>query len=246
MTTMPDPAGLRILVVGASTGIGRAVASAAAAGGASVAIAARRADVLEELAAASDGRMIALRCDLRDPTSCASVGEEAIGRLGGLDALVVAAGVAHLGGVAELDADTWRDLLEINVVGPALVTRAVLPELVRSHGTAVYCSSSAVARPWPGLVPYAASKGALEVLARGLQDEHPEVSFTTVVVGATDSGAVDHWEPAAAAERFRQWKRGGYTPGAELMDPDDVARRVLEVVMSPVRTPVLALHPRKA
>jgi NAD(P)-dependent dehydrogenase (short-subunit alcohol dehydrogenase family) len=219
---------VRLLVVGASSGIGRAVALSAARDGIEVVAAARRADRLAELPVPT------VVCDARRADDCEAVVASAVSRLGGLDAVVYAAGVSPLVAVAEADAAVWHEVLETNVVGAALVVRAALPHLTAVAGRAVFLSSDSVPRPYPGLVAYAASKAALNTLVAGWRVECPEVTFTRVAVGPTVTGFADGWSPERAAVYFARWEAEAYLSAAQpIMTPDQVAEEVLHIVRSP-------------
>jgi NAD(P)-dependent dehydrogenase (short-subunit alcohol dehydrogenase family) len=226
--------GQRILVVGASSGIGREVGLGAARARAHVAFAARRADLLDQAVAEAGSRSLAITCDVRDDHQCEEAVERAAGHFGGLDAVVVAAGTSPLRRVAEADGDLWRRLLETNVVGPAMVARAALPHLEASGGLLLLLGSSAVGRPYPGLVAYAATKAALHELARGWRNEHPSLRVTTFVVGPTITGFADQWDPVLAAEMFDRWAAEGY-PTRSPASAADMAARILSVVASGAR-----------
>jgi NAD(P)-dependent dehydrogenase (short-subunit alcohol dehydrogenase family) len=220
---------VRLLVVGASSGIGRAVALLAARDGTDVVAAARRADRLDELPVRT------VVCDARRAEDCEAVVAAAVAQLGGLDAVVYAAGVSPLVAVADADADVWHEVLETNVVGAALVVRAALPHLIAASGCAVFLSSDSVPRPYPGLVAYAASKAALDTLVAGWRAECPEVTFTRVAVGPTVTGFADGWSPERAAVYFTRWEAEAYmAPAQPIMTPDQVAAEVLHIVRSPV------------
>lgn len=234
--------GRRLLVVGASSGIGRAVGVAAAAEGARVGLAARRRDRLED-AVAECGGAVSLPCDVRDAAACHDVVERAREALGGLDSLVYAAGTSPLRPLVDSDADVWRLVLETNLVGAALVTRAALPHLERAGGRAAYLSTIAVGRPWPGLVAYTASKAALEETVRGWRLEHPAITFTTVAVGPTVTGMADDWDPAAATGAFARWQSEGYLTSPHTMAPDEVAAAAIDVLTAPVRLEHVRLMP---
>ena len=219
---------MRLLVVGASSGIGRSVALAAASDGIDVVAAARRAERLDELPVPT------VVCDARSADDCASVVASAVSELGGLDTVVYAAGVSPLVAVADADADVWHEILETNVVGAALVVRAALPHLRAASGHAVFLSSDSVPRPYPGLVAYAASKAALNTLVAGWRVECPEVTFTRVAVGPTLTGFADGWSPERAAGYFARWEAEAYlSAGQSIMTPDEVAAEVLHIVRSP-------------
>ena len=103
---------MRLLVVGASSGIGRAVALLAAREGIDVVAAARRADRLDEMPVAT------VVCDARRGEDCESVVAAAVARMGGLDAVVYAAGVSPLVAVADADADVWHECSRPTSWGP--------------------------------------------------------------------------------------------------------------------------------
>lgn len=197
----------RLLVVGASSGIGRATVEAAARAGWQVAAAARRETLLDELAEETGATPVV--ADVTNEGACPTLVEKAVEALGGLDALVYGAGVVPLRDLDQADTTTWLDALTTNVVGASLVTAAALGHL-EPDGQVVYLSSASVDHPFPGLVPYAASKAALEALGRGWSIEHPDVRFTVVKVGPTLTGMADGWDPDDAARHFERWYAEGY------------------------------------
>lgn len=221
--------GGRLLVVGASSGIGRATVEAATGTGWTVAAAARREHLLDELH--RDTGAVPITADVTDGAACYALVERAVDALGGLDALVYAAGVVPLRALAEADADLWRSTLDTNLVGAALVTAAALTHLTEVNGRVVFLSSDSVGEPFPGLVPYAASKAALEETARGWRAEHPAVSFTVAVVGPTLTGMADGWDRDDAANAFTRWNVEGYLNGQPDAQPvSKVAEAVVGVL----------------
>jgi NAD(P)-dependent dehydrogenase (short-subunit alcohol dehydrogenase family) len=230
--------GSRVLVVGASSGIGRAMGAQAAAQGASIAFAARRRELVDEAASLAGGPSVGLHCDVRDPASCAAAVADAVAAFGGLDAVVYATGVDILTKLTDATADQWADTFSTNVSGAAHVTVAALPHLRESGGRAVYLSASSVDRPLPGMGVYAASKAALETMVRAWQGEHPDVCFATVRVGsALPTGVTDSWNRDLLMELSAVWTSLGYVhdngPGGP-MTVDQAAAAVLAVVASPV------------
>jgi NAD(P)-dependent dehydrogenase (short-subunit alcohol dehydrogenase family) len=222
--------GRRVLVVGASAGIGRATVQALAGAGGRVVGAARRLSLLGELS----GLAGVVQADVRDPIDCARMVEEAVATLEGLDALVYCPALVALSGLVDTDADVWRAVLETNVVGAALVTRAAIPYLLASAGLVVYLSSDAVSRVQPGLVAYLASKAALDTLLEGWRNEQPDIDFTRLIVGPTFTSAAHGWDPALAAEYLALWEAGRYTRFDRVMQPEEVAGEVVRVLASPV------------
>jgi NAD(P)-dependent dehydrogenase (short-subunit alcohol dehydrogenase family) len=231
----------RILVVGATSGIGLAVARQCAEGGAHVVVAGRREEKLAEAVAAIGDRAYAVRCDVRDAAQCDAVVGATVDRLGGLDCLVYSTAIDPLRRLRDTDAQLWTDVLATNVIGASLVTRAALPHLQASErtgrGRAVYISASSVGRPLPGMGAYEASKAALDELTRAWRSEHPEIGFSCVAVGQTlGTDVYAHWDRQLLGELSAEWLGRGYThdngPGA--MSVEDCAAAVVGAITSPV------------
>ncbi len=211
---MPGLAGRRVLVVGASSGIGRSVALGAARSGARVAVVARRRAQLDQIVAATDGVTRAFPGDVTDPAAVTRTVTDAAAWLGGLDDVVYATGVAPLADLAATTAAQWQVVLSTNVVGAALVAAAALPHLRRAErrprrGCLAVLSSHSVGRPWPGLGAYAASKAALVELAGALRREEPEIRVLVVTVGDTATPFADQWDPGAAGAALERWLAEG-------------------------------------
>ncbi len=234
----------KVLVVGASSGIGLAISKRAVRRGALVAMAARRVDLLEQGAAdanrsvssgeftGSGGQAKAFACDVTDEVACRNTVNSAVEWLGGLDKIVYASASTNLSTLEKMDAAAWRDLLDTNVVGAGVVVSASLAHLRRGdHPTAVFLSSHSVADPWPGLVAYAASKAALETTARGLRNEERSIRVLTVSVGPTLTGFADGWDQAATAEAFSGWQERGLLRN-EFLTADQVAEAIVEATLN--------------
>ena len=226
--------GSRIVVVGASTGIGREVGIQAARAGAAVAFAARRIDLLQGAVEAAGGKSFVVACDVRVEEQCTRVIDEAVERFGGLDAVVYASGKSPLVRFGDADGAIWRDVLETNVIGAAMVTRAALPYLEASSGRLLLLSSSGVGRPYPGLIAYSTSKAALNEFARGLRNEFPWLRVTTFVVGPTISEFANEWDLEVAAAMHGRWTTEGY-PITAPMTAEDMAGQIVRVLASGAR-----------
>jgi len=227
--------GVRLLVVGASSGIGRATAELAAAEGARVAAVARRADKLGELVA-SLPEAIAVSGDVRDQRACADVVAKASAEFDGLDAVAYVAGVTPVGLLAEPEADQWAAAFETNTFGAVAVARASIPHLSASEGRIVFVSSNATERPWPGMVAYAASKAALDVFVAGLRTEHPEIGATRLVCGPTLTEIGFSMDFEIAARLHPLWVEGAWLAADPVIQqPEDVAREILNAIRSTTR-----------
>jgi len=165
---------MRHLVTGAGSGIGRVLAERLLARGDEVWAVVRR-----------PGRAprgcIEVVADLADAAAIESLREwpEAF------DGLVHAAGVVELGPVADLGARAWQEQVAVNLVAPALLTRAVLPQLRVAYGTVVFVNSGSGLRANPEWAAYAASKFGLRALADALRAEEPDLRVTSVFPGRT-------------------------------------------------------------
>jgi NAD(P)-dependent dehydrogenase (short-subunit alcohol dehydrogenase family) len=199
-----------------------------------VAFAARRLELLEGAVEEAGGQSFAIACDARSDEQCARVVEETVARFGGLDAIVYATGRSPLVKLADADGDVWRELIETNVVGAAMITRAALPHLEASSGRILFLGSSSVGRPYPGLVAYTTTKAALHEFARGLRNEYPWLRVTTFVVGPTMSDFANEWDAELAMAMFGRWTTEGY-PVSSPMAVEDMAAQVLRVLASGAR-----------
>ncbi len=230
----PTLDGKRVLIVGASSGIGRVCALRAVRWGASVVMSARRADRLADVVREAGGGM-AIAGDVRDPDSCVRIAEEAAATLGGIDLLLYTVGAAPLRHFAETTADDWRQVIETNVIGPHQVIRAVLPALVPGAVVAVL-SSESVGRPYPGLGAYAASKAALEESIRAWRTEQPSVRFCCVTQGATmPTDFANAFDLDLLGELMQQWGRLGIV--SEPMEADHVADVLMTTLAAAVANP---------
>ena len=213
---------MRTVVVGASSGLGRCIARGLVERGNEVAVLARRYDRLVAAAQEAGPGTLAIACDVTDEESIRAAIDKAAAGLGGIDALVYAAGIGPLARLADIDADTWRAALDTNVVGASLVTAAAIPHLTESAGVAAYLSSvsASLTPPWPGLAAYIVSKAALDKLVEAWRAEYPHVGFTRVVVGDCGggegdavSGFANDWDQELAAELFPIWLERRYLSG---------------------------------
>jgi NADP-dependent 3-hydroxy acid dehydrogenase YdfG len=199
------------LVTGASRGIGRAIARTLSpthhvlVGGRDAGLVA---EVVAELESAAP-----FVADLTDEAALVA----AVAGIDSLDVLVHSAGAVAFGALADSTTAEWRQLLELNVVAPATLTRLLLPALRAAHGLVVFLNSGAGLTANRGFAVYAASKFALTGLADALrQDERGRVRVTSVHPGRV---ATDMQVQLTALEGQP------YIPEAHL-DPADVARAV--------------------
>jgi NAD(P)-dependent dehydrogenase (short-subunit alcohol dehydrogenase family) len=215
-----------VLLVGASSGIGLGIARRLVTLGATVSVSARRADLLAQQADAI-GAAHHVVGDVRDEGDCERIVAEAHAALGPLDLVLYAAGTSVLQPLDRLTAGDWHFVLETNLIGAALVTRAAVGR-VREHGIVGYLSSETVGRPRHGLVAYAASKIALEEMVRGWRVEHHELRFATIGVGQTvGTDFARDFSAEVFTEVWPSWLAHGEMRQNH-MDPDDLGATIAE------------------
>jgi NADP-dependent 3-hydroxy acid dehydrogenase YdfG len=216
----------RVVVIGASSGLGRCIGVGLGERGSHIALLARRKDRLERAAEEAGEGTLAIECDVTDAKSCEAAIDEAATGLGGIDALVYTPGVGHLERIENIDAETWQHVFATNVIGASLATAAALPHLKASSGVAMFLSSVSASEtpPWPGLASYAVTKAAMDKLVDAWRAEHPDVGFTRITVGECAGGEgegmtgfADDWNRELLGDLVGSWVTKGYMTGA-LMD----------------------------
>ncbi|MDO0975750.1 SDR family oxidoreductase [Mycolicibacterium frederiksbergense] len=241
-----DIAGLRVLIVGASSGIGHAVAIRAAERGAKVAVAARRTDLLEALAEQTGGT--AFELDVEDPAAIARVVAAAAETLGGFDAVVFTSTVAPMAHIEDTDIATWIHAFNVNTLGANSVLRAVRPHL-SDTGVVLITSSHDVGRPRAGVAAYNASKAALNEILHSWRSEHPELAIVRVGIGPTeDTEILRGADRELLALLFKSWTKHGQLP-EQMSALNDVANTLVSLVgtayLNPSAVPeVVQLAPR--
>jgi len=167
--------GKRALVTGASMGIGKAVATALAAEGARVVIAARHADVLEQAArdihAATKGSVHGVAADCSIAAEVDRMVADAAAHLGGIDILVNAIGMARSGDLSSLTDAAWDESLALKLMGQIRCCRAVMPHMLRQRwGRIVNISGTQWKRPLPTSMPAGVANAGLVNFSKALAE----------------------------------------------------------------------------
>ena len=245
-------AGTVALVTGASSGIGAATARALAEQGAAVALLARRADRLRDLAAeieATGGAALAVPADVTDAEQVGSAVTTVIDKLGRLDTLVNNAGLMRTGDAADAPLNDWDDLVTVNIQGVLYATHAALPHMIaaaadspRGVADVVTVSSTAGRVARPNTAVYSLTKFGVNAFSEGIRQE---LIGKRVRVGIVEPGTVateifDHLT-AEAQEAFN--KR---TAGMVKLRPDDIADAVVYMVTRDRRVAVNEMLVRAA
>ena len=199
--------GQRLIVTGGASGIGLAVVRLAVQRGASVCMLDRDTSALSAAQRELQGQAHPITCDVANPNSVATAMQQAIDRIGGLDAVVNSAGIDALSSLEQLSDADWSRTLAVNLTGPMLVCREALPQLRQAGGgTIVNIASGAGLTPLMHRTAYCASKAGLIMFGKALA---MEVAADGIRVNSVCPGAVD-------TPLFRSSYEGSDDPAGDL------------------------------
>ncbi len=214
------------LVTGGSHGIGLAIAGALAAEGCNVIISGREERALIKAVKQIGRNTLCVSCDVRDPNSVDRLIAAVKNNFGRLDTLINNAGIAHANvNVWKLSVETWGEVIETNLTGMFLVTRAALP-LMKRGGAIVNNLSIAAKKVFPGSSAYNASKHGALGFTNTLREELREKGIRVIGVlpGATETAIWNTLWPDA--------------PRKKMMSPETVAQAVVNALTLPAESTV--------
>lgn len=228
--------GQSVLLTGAGAGIGRCIAVALAAEGANLLLVGRREQPLVETAsavAAAGGRAQVHTADVRDAASVAAAVAAAESAFGPVDILINNAGYGYYGSITELPEERWDQMMDVNLKGPFLFTRAVLPSMyARGRGQLLHISSVLGTRGAAEKAAYCATKYGLNGFNDALHLECAPRGVRTMTLC-----------PGTTATDF-----GLDTPTdrGPMLDPEEVARAAVHMLQAPwnVRPDRWMLYPQ--
>jgi NADP-dependent 3-hydroxy acid dehydrogenase YdfG len=234
--------GKTALVTGASSGIGRGAALSLAQAGAQVALVARRADRLQELAAeieAVGGKALVRVADVTDEADATGAVADAVSHFGGLDILVNSAGMTQVGKVENGNLDDWRYVFELNFWASFYTSRAAIPALKAGGGDIINISSTAGRRAVGSTFgPYASSKFALTAFNESLRAEVTLAGIRVCIIepGATSTEIYEHIKDERVRGNIQQHieKEGA-------MLPEDIGDAIVFVCSLPPRVNISQL-----
>jgi NAD(P)-dependent dehydrogenase (short-subunit alcohol dehydrogenase family) len=220
-----DVTGKRVVITGASRGLGRLLASAFSSSGAHVALVARTERDLKAVAEELSGPSIVLPGEVTDEEFNDEVADATVAEWGGVDVWIGNAGISPIvGGPGKTDPSVWRQILEVNLTGAFLGARAA-SRVMGEGGRVIFTGSVLGERPREGLAAYSASKAGLVGLAKGLALDLAPAGITVNVVapGWFDSPLVEPWKKnpdleanVLAHTALRRWGAASDLVGAYL------------------------------
>lgn len=232
---MSSLTGRTALVTGGGTGIGAAIAIDLAASGADVTVCGRRQGPLDETVQKivdAGGRARAITADLTDPQEIDALADKFLSAGSGIDILINNAGFSSKVRSARfISAEEWQGVMDVNTMGPALLTRAFLPTMIENgSGDVVMVSSMAALRPnvMAGVV-YSAAKVAAKAYMEVLQQEVKRygIRCTTIYPGEVDTPILDNRAlPPGEKER------------AMMMQSEDISAAIMMALSLPHRATV--------
>ncbi len=216
-----DVRGKRVVLTGASRGLGQLLAHTFSRAGARVSLVARSEFDLKAVAADLPGPALVFSGDVRDAEFNEAVADATVAEWGGVDVWICNAGISPIvGGPLETDPAVWREVLDVNLTGAFLGARAAARVMV-DGGRVIFTGSVLGERPRKGLTAYSASKAGLAGLAKGLALDLASAGITVNVVapGWFDSPLAEGWmgNPALSDSIL------GHTAQARWGGPTDLA-----------------------
>ena len=228
-----------VVVTGASSGVGKAIATALAEAGASVALVGRNLKTLEAVASSAPERMKCYVADLLDDTALPELKKRILTDLGVVDGLVHSAGVFAMGRLETAPLEQFDLQYRCNVRAPYALTQIFLPTLIERQGQIVFINSTAGLSAGGGVSQYAATKHALKAVADSLRQEvNPQgVRVLSVYLGRT---ATPMQEAICKTE-------GKPYDAAYFIQPADVAQTLLHTLSLPRTAEIIdiTLRPMK-
>lgn len=221
--SFPEPGavdGKRVVITGASRGLGTVLTHAFSRAGAAVALVARTEGDLRAVADELSGPTLSFGGDVTDEEFNESVADAVVAAWGGVDVWICNAGISPIvAGPRETDPEVWRQVVDVNLTGAFLGARAAARVMV-AGGRVIFTGSVLGTRPRRGLGAYSASKAGLVGLAKALALDLADEGITVTVVapGWFDSPLAETWKsrPDLASTILDHTAQGRWGPPAEL------------------------------
>ena len=220
-------AGKTLFITGAARGIGAETARRAAARGANVAAVGLEPDELNRVAAACGDRGAAFECDVTSRDQTRAAVEGTLERFGGIDAVLVNAGIGNGGLIRYMDPDAFEAVIRVNLLGSYETIQATIPHVIERRGYVLQVASVAAIVHTPGMAAYSASKAGVEAMADALRSEvkHTGVDVGTAYFSWIGTEMVHGADDNPVGQKMRSTLRG---PFAKTYPPAEAADAVLQ------------------
>ena len=231
-----------VIITGASSGIGKALAYEMASRGAFVVLAARSLDVIKEIEndlVSRGNHTFAVKTDVSREEECRDLVNATVAKFGRIDALINNAGISMRAIFSETDVSVIRKLMDINFWGTVYCTKFALPHLIKSGGSVVGVSSIAGFKGLPGRTGYSASKFAMQGFLETLRIENLKTGLH-VMIACPGFTASNIRKTALAADGSQQ----GESPRDEggMMSAEEVARRIADGIVSRKKVLIMTMQ----
>ncbi|TCI05150.1 SDR family oxidoreductase [Corallincola luteus] len=218
-----------VVITGASSGIGAAMAQAFSSQGHPLLLLARRIEKLQALALPNT---LCRQVDVTDRQAIAAAVNDAEAQFGEVDLFINNAGCMLLGGLDTQDPAEWQRMFDVNVLGLLNGTYSVLPAMkARKGGTIINISSIAGRKTFPGHAAYCGTKFAVHAMSENLREEVADDNVRVIVIapGAVETELLSHTTSEEIKAGYEDWKEsmGG------VINPDDIARTALFAYQQP-------------
>ncbi|MEO0403940.1 MAG: SDR family oxidoreductase [Bacteroidota bacterium] len=234
----------RILITGASSGIGKAAAQKLDQDGHSLVLLSRRREALEQVNAVLKGDHIIIEADVTKPKQIKNALDKVQERLGGLDVVLNNAGLGVFDPLDQGKLEDWHTMVDVNIKGVLNVMHRALPLLKASKGHLINVGSVASHHVFPNSGVYCATKHAVFALSESVRVElAKEVRVTTISPGAVNTEFINQTNNEELLKDYKSYFAAGMTPeiiaeqiGWAVNAPEDVV--ISEIMIRPNRQPI--------
>ena len=217
----------KIVLTGASSGIGRATAEKLAKEGHQLALLARSVDKLNALAEKLPGDHLALQTDLCITEDLEQATQTILGTWGGIDVLINNAGVGYFAPFKDGELEHWMRTFDLNVKSVLQLIHKFLPQLLQRRGHIINIASVAAHEVFPGSVVYCASKHALHAITVGMRKEFRDrLKVTDISPGAVETNFIEQTTHPEKKEEMKNYF-------VDVIRPEDVANEIQHVLNQP-------------
>lgn len=232
----------RIIITGASSGIGEATARTLHASGHTLYLVARNTSKLESLKTELSERIHVYSADVKDYAAVQTFVQDAIQKMGGVDVLINNAGLGIFDPVAQGKIEDWHEMFDVNVKGLLNCLHVALPHLIEQKGHVINLGSVASHNVFANSGVYCATKHAVFAISESLRIELPDkIRVTTISPGSVNTAFIDQTKNEELLKDYKSYFAAG-------MSPEWIADNIRYAVEAPENTVVseIIVRPNRA